>query len=235
MPTYQKRTQGALGYDKPYFINWLIVSGSISRVLVSFVALWLLPQVLKLIVLDLLVSGYSCFLLLYLLAKLRCWKRAGRHCRRRRRSPTETDGQIPGENADEDEDDAADRSPTASEHDLAADLEDASDPGPVLISDALRTHQRTIVKTALALSFLYVACGLAYVMSLSRTPVSLNTCIYNCQCVVVFLLSVWLLGERVTRVKVVSVLLCLGGVVVISLTSAGGNDGGDGKSHGACR
>lgn len=62
--------------------------------------------------------------------------------------------------------------------------------------------------------------GYTYYASLRMTSVSVNTVIYNTMCVYVFILSVFLLKERVTWYKVLSVILCMGGVVVIGFATA---------------
>lgn len=87
------------------------------------------------------------------------------------------------------------------------------------------SHERTIMCSAVVLSVAYLICGLLYVISLNQTPVSVNTVVYNAQCVVVFFLSVWLLGESVSWVKALSVLLCVAGVVMVALSAS--NSGTD--------
>jgi multidrug transporter EmrE-like cation transporter len=87
------------------------------------------------------------------------------------------------------------------------------------------SHERTIMCSAIVLSVAYIVCGLLYVMSLNLTPVSVNTVVYNAQCVVVFFLSVWLLGETVSWIKGLSVLLCVAGVVMVALSASDSGSG----------
>eukprot|EP00922_Rhytidocystis_sp_ex-Travisia-forbesii_P058130 GHVS01085979.1.p1 GENE.GHVS01085979.1~~GHVS01085979.1.p1 ORF type:complete len:551 (+),score=166.74 GHVS01085979.1:63-1655(+) len=61
-------------------------------------------------------------------------------------------------------------------------------------------------------------------LSLRHTAVSLNTVLYNCYVVVVFLLSVVLLKEVVTRAKVTAVVLGLLGLAVICVATGGGGN-----------
>jgi multidrug transporter EmrE-like cation transporter len=89
------------------------------------------------------------------------------------------------------------------------------------------SHERIIAMSAILLSVAYIICGLLYVISLSLTPVSINTVVYNSQCVVVFFLSVWLLGETVHWIKGVSVILCVAGVVIVALSANNSNNGTD--------
>jgi len=63
---------------------------------------------------------------------------------------------------------------------------------------------------------------------LSRTSVSGNTAIYNSSPVFVFLISVFLIKEKITVFKILSVIMCVAGVLIISFTS-NENSGGTGK------
>jgi len=56
-------------------------------------------------------------------------------------------------------------------------------------------------------------------MSLPITSVSANTAIYMCACAAVFLISIPVLREKITVVKVLSLLVCCTGIVLVSLFS----------------
>lgn len=61
-------------------------------------------------------------------------------------------------------------------------------------------------------------------LSLSRTFVSVNTAIYNSSCVFVFVFSVAVLKEKVSLLKIVAVVCCLGGVVMLCVDGLSSDD-----------
>jgi len=72
---------------------------------------------------------------------------------------------------------------------------------------------------ALCINPLMIACGYTWYLSLPLTSVSANTGIYNSAPVFVYIFSVLLLKERLTLMKVASVLVCIGGVILMSIAS----------------
>ena len=67
------------------------------------------------------------------------------------------------------------------------------------------------------LSLIGITSALSWYVSLPLIPVSANTAIYNSQCVGVFIFSVLILKEKINLWKVLAILLCVGGVVMIAL------------------
>lgn len=61
--------------------------------------------------------------------------------------------------------------------------------------------------------------GYTWYMSLPLTSVSANTAIYMCACAAVFLISIPLLREKITVIKVLSLIVCCVGIVLVSLFS----------------
>jgi len=61
-----------------------------------------------------------------------------------------------------------------------------------------------------------MVCAYTWYLSLPLTTLSANTGIYNSACVFVYLFSCILLNERITVGKVLSVLVCISGVVVMA-------------------
>eukprot|EP01006_Ploeotia_vitrea_P057089 TRINITY_DN68152_c10_g2_i1.p1 TRINITY_DN68152_c10_g2~~TRINITY_DN68152_c10_g2_i1.p1 ORF type:complete len:494 (-),score=228.17 TRINITY_DN68152_c10_g2_i1:20-1501(-) len=78
-------------------------------------------------------------------------------------------------------------------------------------------HEKHLFKVGGWLAFLYVVVGYTWYLSLSRTSVSLNTVIYNSNCVFVFILSAAVLGEKVTPLKVISMFLSISGLVLVTV------------------
>ena len=80
-------------------------------------------------------------------------------------------------------------------------------------------------KYYLLISFFFTivifAFNYTWYLSLPRTEVSTNTAIYESATAFVFLISVPILGERVTLVKVLSLIISIGGVCLISLSPSG--------------
>ncbi|XP_062504649.1 uncharacterized protein LOC134181393 [Corticium candelabrum] len=73
------------------------------------------------------------------------------------------------------------------------------------------------IEATIWLAFCSFASGYTWYLSLSRTSVSGNTAVYQSQSAFVFLLSVIFLKEKVTVLKVISVVLSLAGVLLIAL------------------
>jgi len=76
---------------------------------------------------------------------------------------------------------------------------------------------RKLLLSTLGLATVSGACAYTWYRSLPLTAVSTNTAIYNCSPTAVFLLSIFTLNERVTIYKVISVFLCLAGVVIVAI------------------
>lgn len=68
------------------------------------------------------------------------------------------------------------------------------------------------------LSVVFMASILTWYVSLPMIPVSANTAIYNSQCAAVFVFSIFMLKEKINVWKILAVLLCVGGVVLVALS-----------------
>jgi solute carrier family 35 protein F3/4 len=68
-------------------------------------------------------------------------------------------------------------------------------------------------------------------LSLSRTYVSVNTAIYNSACVFVFLFSVGLLKEKVSLLKIIAVMSCSTGVVLLCVDGLSNESQSEGKNE----
>lgn len=86
------------------------------------------------------------------------------------------------------------------------------------------TDQRMLVRiiffTVLAFSSRY-----SWYLSLPRTAVSINFILYNSSCIFVYGLSVILLHEAVSISKLVSVIMCVIGMIIVTLFSVGSKSG----------
>lgn len=76
------------------------------------------------------------------------------------------------------------------------------------------------------LSILGTVCRWAWYHSLPITSVSANTAIYNSSAVFVFIFSYFLLKEKITLLKVISVILSTAGVVIVSIFGQGATENG---------
>jgi drug/metabolite transporter (DMT)-like permease len=74
-------------------------------------------------------------------------------------------------------------------------------------------------------SILSYASGLFWYQSIPLTTIGVNTAVYQASCVFIYIFSIFLLREKITLGKMFSVLLCLGGVVIITVygTNTDGN------------
>lgn len=90
-----------------------------------------------------------------------------------------------------------------------------SDCQPSLKSMILRPTRDTLVNS-FYLSILVNVCSWTWFLSIPLTEAMVNTVIYQSCCVWCFLISVVLLGEKVTLIKVVSTLATFAGVGIIS-------------------
>jgi len=80
-----------------------------------------------------------------------------------------------------------------------------------------------VILTALMFSVFQYASALFWYLSLPLTSVSANTAIYQSSCIFIYILSIFMLKEKVTLGKVLSVLVCVSGVVVVTLYSSQGD------------
>eukprot|EP01126_Amoeba_proteus_P024738 TRINITY_DN2484_c0_g1_i5.p1 TRINITY_DN2484_c0_g1~~TRINITY_DN2484_c0_g1_i5.p1 ORF type:complete len:316 (+),score=40.16 TRINITY_DN2484_c0_g1_i5:390-1337(+) len=87
---------------------------------------------------------------------------------------------------------------------------------------------RRVLLWSVLMACISMATGLTWYVSLPLTSVSSNTAIYNSSCVVVFILSFFLLAEVATIYKLISVLVCVGGILIVSFL--GSNSAGSSKS-----
>jgi len=69
------------------------------------------------------------------------------------------------------------------------------------------------------------ASGLFWYVSLPLTTVGVNTAVYQASCIFIYIFSIFLLKEKITLGKILSVGICVGGVVILSLygTDTSGN------------
>lgn len=80
----------------------------------------------------------------------------------------------------------------------------------------------TYLKWASILSIVGLISGWTWYISLEHTPLPSNTAVYQTAPVFVFMLSVPLLGEKVTWVKVLSTITCVAGAALVSFGKGGG-------------
>ncbi|XP_063694354.1 uncharacterized protein LOC134826024 isoform X2 [Bolinopsis microptera] len=73
---------------------------------------------------------------------------------------------------------------------------------------------------ACVLNVLGYISGYTWYMSLPITSVSANTAIYMCACAAVFIISIPVLREKITIIKVMSLLICCTGILLVSIFSA---------------
>lgn len=84
---------------------------------------------------------------------------------------------------------------------------------------------RQLLLLSFAIQLLSAFNGFSWYLSLPSTLVALNNTIYQASSAFVFVISVLAIGERVTARKVVAVVVCMAGVVVISFFSGSGSSG----------
>lgn len=89
-----------------------------------------------------------------------------------------------------------------------------------------------LIKWCLPLGVIIFASSYTWYVSFSGTSPDGNSAVYQSAPVFVFLVSIPLLNEKVTTIKVISVLLCCGGVAEIMLIQASG--GGKDTIAGYC-
>jgi len=107
----------------------------------------------------------------------------------------------------------------------------------ILIKKIMKPKQTTILselsqgmslKRKLLVAFcinpVMLACAYTWYLSLPLTRVSANTGIYNSASVFVYLFSIFLLKERVAVIKVASVIICIGGVVLMGIIQSRTDD-----------
>lgn len=78
-----------------------------------------------------------------------------------------------------------------------------------------------VAKVSLLICPFWFLAQLTFNLSLKYTTVTSNTIISSTSSLFTFLVSVAFLGEKFTWVKLVSVLLCMGGTVIVSLADLG--------------
>lgn len=93
-------------------------------------------------------------------------------------------------------------------------------------ASAERAHLRRLALHSLWIALVISGCGYTYYASLDHTSVSANTTIYNSGCMFVFLLSWLFLGERASLFKVAALLVCAGGVALVSFSGTRDNEQG---------
>ncbi len=103
-------------------------------------------------------------------------------------------------------------SPNNSEGDMQP--EDDDDEKENWLSDVKLHALPTLVYSLLTFVVIYT-----WYLSLPITYISVNTAIYNSACVFVFLFSVLLLKESVSLLKILSVLICVSGIVMLCIDS----------------
>ena len=84
----------------------------------------------------------------------------------------------------------------------------------------LRDEEYWVVAVASISSFPYFLCGWFWYLSFAHTSVTANTAIYDSSFVFVFLLSMVMLHERVSVLKIASVLVSFIGLMVIVLAAS---------------
>ena len=79
---------------------------------------------------------------------------------------------------------------------------------------------RSLIWKSLFLNILSFCCTYSWYISVPLTSVAGNTAVYNSCCVFVFLLSVFVLGEDFSAMKMFSVILCVCGAISVSVLGA---------------
>ncbi|XP_051142345.1 uncharacterized vacuolar membrane protein YML018C-like [Andrographis paniculata] len=80
-----------------------------------------------------------------------------------------------------------------------------------------RWTRRRVAKASLSICPFYFLAQLAFNVSLKYTTVTSNTILSSSSSLFSFLVALIFLGEKFTWLKLISVLLCMGGTVVVSL------------------
>ena len=81
------------------------------------------------------------------------------------------------------------------------------------------------VKMASVLSMVGLISGYTWYVSLDHTPLPSNTAVYQTAPVIVFAISVPVLGEKVTPIKVGATVACVTGAVLVSMGKGSGSGG----------
>jgi len=74
-----------------------------------------------------------------------------------------------------------------------------------------------IFLTAGLMAILSFASGLFWYISLPETTVGVNTAVYQASCIFIYIFSIFILKEKITFGKILSVSICVSGVVLLSL------------------
>jgi drug/metabolite transporter (DMT)-like permease len=88
---------------------------------------------------------------------------------------------------------------------------------------------RHYVKMASVLSMVGLISGYTWYVSLDHTPLPSNTAVYQTAPVIVFAISVPVLGEKVTVVKVCATATCVVGAILVSMGKGSGGSSGSGS------
>ncbi|KAG6403151.1 hypothetical protein SASPL_135368 [Salvia splendens] len=82
------------------------------------------------------------------------------------------------------------------------------------------THWR-VSKVSILISPIWFMAQLTFNLSLKYTTVTSNTILSSASSLFTFLVALVLLGEKFAWLKLISVLLCMGGVIIVSLGDSG--------------
>jgi len=85
---------------------------------------------------------------------------------------------------------------------------------------------KKILISAVWFTALLSTCSYIWYVSLDLTSISANTAIYNSNSIFVFIFSIFLLKEKVTALKIVAVIVCIGGVVLITIYGSDQDENG---------
>lgn len=87
-------------------------------------------------------------------------------------------------------------------------------------------NKRTAVLVAIGLGAIFYISAWTWFLSLEKMPASYNTAAYQSTTVFVFIFSILLLKERPRLLKVVSVVVCVVGIVLLGVGSRGDSENG---------
>eukprot|EP01095_Lingulamoeba_sp_RSL-Kostka_P014490 TRINITY_DN6328_c0_g1_i2.p1 TRINITY_DN6328_c0_g1~~TRINITY_DN6328_c0_g1_i2.p1 ORF type:complete len:346 (+),score=88.21 TRINITY_DN6328_c0_g1_i2:474-1511(+) len=82
----------------------------------------------------------------------------------------------------------------------------------------------TMLKAALIIFVLYFICGYLWYISIAYTSISANTAIYNSCFLFVAMFEMVLLKEKMSIVKAITLLISLGGVLIVAFSASGSDE-----------
>ncbi|KAK4776358.1 hypothetical protein SAY86_005046 [Trapa natans] len=104
---------------------------------------------------------------------------------------------------------------------------------PVIISEHINNHvdekgrwtRARVAKVSLLICPFWFLAQLTFNLSLKYTTITSNTILSSASSLFTFLVSLVFLGEKFSWVKLISVLLCMGGTIIVSFSDSSGSSG----------